>query len=81
MEQFHSAREPDVIHLPIGSVRRSSHLEVGAKCRGRNLPTGGKRPVFRQLKKVVRGQDKEGREDVYLRARLADMLLKYASYC
>jgi len=40
----------------------------------------GKRPVFRELKEAIRGQpyDEEAREDAYLRARLADVPLRYA---
>jgi hypothetical protein len=40
----------------------------------------GKRPVFRELKDAIRGEpyDEEAREDAYLRARLADVPMKYA---
>lgn len=40
----------------------------------------GKRPVFRELKEAIRGEpyDEEAREDAYLRARLANVPLKYA---
>ena len=38
----------------------------------------GKQPVFRNLKRAVAGQDADGREDAFKRARLADVPLKYA---
>ena len=50
-------------------------VKVGA---GTYWDITGKRPIFRELKEAVRGQDEEGREDAYLRARLADVPLKYA---
>jgi hypothetical protein len=51
-------------------------VKVGA---GTYWDITGKRPVFRELKKAVRGEcDEEAREDAYLRARLADVPLHYA---
>lgn len=56
-------------------------LGIGAKVgAGTYWDITGKRPVFRELKEAIRGEpyDEEAREDAYLRARLANVPLKYA---
>ncbi|TWH36062.1 ISXO2 transposase-like protein, partial [Aminobacter sp. J15] len=51
-------------------------VKVGA---GTYWDITGKRPVFRELKKAIRGEyDEEAREDAYLRARQANVPLRYA---
>lgn len=56
-------------------------LGIGMKVgKGTYWDITGKRPVFRELKDALRRTfyDAEGREDAYLRARLAELPLKYA---